>query len=123
MIIELINIPQILELGEIINRSQNGKKKSLDEFSNSNANSFVSALPSSVINKSILARITLDPVQYPIGSLMPANQYNGRLLSDTRTYNGTVDLQKMKLQLIHDDGLPVNLNGLDFSFSLEIQYE
>jgi hypothetical protein len=95
----------------------------LDEFSNSNANSFVSALPSSVINKSILARITLDPVQYPIGSLMPANQYNGRLLSDTRTYNGTVDLQKMKLQLIHDDGLPVNLNGLDFSFSLEIQYE
>lgn len=95
----------------------------LDEFSNSNANSFVSALPSSVINKSILARISLDPVQYPIGSLMPANKKNGLLLSDTRTYNGTVDLQKLKLQLIHDDGLPVNLNGLDFSFCLEIQYE
>ena len=54
---------------------------------------------------------------------MPANKKNGLLLSDTRTYNGTVDLQKLKLQLIHDDGLPVNLNGLDFSFCLEIQYE
>jgi hypothetical protein len=95
----------------------------VDEFSNGNQSSFISPMPMSIINKNILARVTLDTGHYGIGTVLPANQYNGLLLSDRRSYNGKVNLQKLKLQLVNEYGNAVNLNGLDFSFSLEIEYE
>ena len=95
----------------------------VDEFSNGNPSSFISPMPMSIINKNILARVTLDTGHYGIGTVLPANQYNGLLLSDRRSYNGKVNLQKLKLQLVNEYGNPVDLNGLDFSFSLEIEYE
>jgi hypothetical protein len=95
----------------------------VDEFSNGNPSSFISPMPMSIINKNILARVTLDPSHYGMGTVLPANQYNGFLLSDRRSYNGKVNLQKLKLHLVNEYGHAVNLNGLDFSFSLEIEYE
>lgn len=95
----------------------------VDEFSNGNQSSFISPMPMSIVNKNILARITLDNGHYGMGSVLPANQYNGLLLSDRRSYNGKVNLQKLKLQLVSEYGHSINLNGLDFSFCLEIEYE
>ena len=95
----------------------------VDEFSNGTQSSFISPMPMSIINKNILARIALDTSHYGMGTILPANQYNGFLLSDRRSYNGKVNLQKLKLQLVNEYGNTVNLNGLDFSFSLEIEYE
>ena len=95
----------------------------VDEFSNGTQSSFISPMPMSIINKNILARIALDTSHYGMGTILPANQYNGFLLSDRRSYNGKVNLQKLKLQLVNEYGNAVNLNGLDFSFSLEIEYE
>jgi hypothetical protein len=95
----------------------------LDEFTHGNQNSFVSPMPSSIVNKNILAKISLDPLHYTFGTLMPANEYNGLLKSDKRTYNGKVNLQKLKIQLVTEYGHPINLNGLDFSFCTEIEYE
>jgi hypothetical protein len=80
-------------------------------------------MPSSIVNKNILAKISLDPLHYTFGTLMPANEYNGLLKSDKRTYNGKVNLQKLKIQLVTEYGHPINLNGLDFSFCTEIEYE
>jgi hypothetical protein len=95
----------------------------VDEFTNGNPSSFISPMPMSIINKNILARISLDTGHYGMGKVLPANQYNGLLLSDRRSYNGKVNLQKLKLQLVNEYGHAVDLNGLDFSFSLEIEYE
>lgn len=95
----------------------------LDEFTQGNQNSFISPMPMSIINKNILAKISLDPIHYTFGTIMPANEYNGLLKSDVRSYNGRVNLQKLKIQLVNEYGEPVNLNGLDFSFCLEILYE
>ena len=95
----------------------------IDEFNNANQNSFVSALPTSILNKNILAKISMDYKNYGNGSVLPANEYNGLLLSDKRTYSGKVNLQKLKIQLVNEYGFPINLNGLDFSFCLEIEYE
>jgi hypothetical protein len=95
----------------------------IDEFNNANQNSFVSALPTSIINKNILAKISMNYKNYGNGTVLPANEYNGLLLSDKRTYSGKVNLQKLKIQLVNEYGFPVNLNGLDFSFCLEIEYE
>ena len=95
----------------------------VDEFTNSNTNSFVSPLPTSIINKNILAKITVDYAHYSFGQVITANPSNGLLVTDCRSYNGKVNLQKLKIQLVNAYGLPIHLNGLDFSFCLEVEYE
>lgn len=94
----------------------------IDEFSKGNQNSFMTPLHSSLINKNILSRISLDNSNYVYGAILPANLNNGYLVSDTRSYNGNVDIQKLNIQLLNEDGLPVILNGLDFSFCLKVEY-
>jgi serine protease inhibitor ecotin len=95
----------------------------IDEFSKSNPVSFVTPLPTSFINKSIIARITLDKSSYGFNSVLPANVYNGLLVSDVRTYSGKIDIQKLNIQLLNDFGNPISLNGMDFSLCLEVEYE
>jgi hypothetical protein len=95
----------------------------IDEFTSSNSNSFISPLPTSIINKNILAKVSIDYNHYPFGTMMVANNSNGYLVSDTRHYNGKVNLQRLKIQLVNEYGKPVHLNGLDFSFCLKITYE
>ena len=95
----------------------------LDEYTRGNQNSFIASLPSSLVRKNILARITMNRFSFPFGAFLPANMFNGYLLSDTRTYTGKVDIQKLSIQLVDDIGSPVSLNGLDYSFCLEIEHE
>ena len=95
----------------------------VDEYSRGNQNSFVAPLSTSFINKNILARIVLDYRNYPYGSILTANVFNGHLLSDKRSYTGKVDLQKLTVQLVNEYGVPVNLNGLDYSFCVEVEHE
>jgi hypothetical protein len=95
----------------------------IDEFTSSSTSSFISPLPTSIINKNILAKISVDYNHYPFGDVIVASTTNGYLVSDCRCYNGKVNLQKLKIQLVNEYGKPVHLNGLDFSFCLEIAYE
>jgi hypothetical protein len=95
----------------------------VDEFRQSNPNSFVSPLSNSLLSKNVLARISLNPSVYSFGSIITANTFNGLLLSDQRMYSGNVDLQKLNIQLVDEWGNVVDLNQLDFSFCLEIEYE
>lgn len=95
----------------------------IDEFSNTNPNSFLTELPTHSINKNIIARISLNRTIYPFGSVLVANFINGYLLSDTRNYYNKIDIQKMNIQLVDEYGRPINLNGLDFSFSMMLEYE
>jgi hypothetical protein len=95
----------------------------LDEYNNGNQNSFVSPLYTSILNKNILAKIIVDNNHYEFGKILTANNFNGYLLTDRRCYNGKIDLQRLKIQLVNEIGMPIDLNGLDFSFTLEIEYE
>lgn len=95
----------------------------IDEFSKGNQYSFLGPLSSSLVNKNILARISVDTHNYGYKSLLTANVSNGYLISDTRQYNGNVDLQKLNIQLLNEDGNPVILNGLDFSFCMKVEYQ
>jgi hypothetical protein len=99
----------------------------LDEFTqNTNDNTFVSPLYRSIVNKNIIARI--NPFLFPLTnyifsqSIFSVNEKTGTLTSDKRTYNN-VDLQKLRVELVNEFGNGINLNGLDFSFCLEIEYE
>lgn len=95
----------------------------LDEFSRGNQSSFISPLPTSLINKNILARISVDYKRYAFGEVIVGNQFNGVLLSDNRSYTGKTDLQKLNVQIVNEWGNPVNLNGLDFSFTIAVEHE
>lgn len=92
----------------------------VDEFTRGNQYSF---LCNPDIRKNILAKIVLNKTTYPFGSILPANQFNGYLFSDVRQYNGIIDLLRLKVELVNDLGYPVDLNGGDFSFLLEIVRE
>ena len=95
----------------------------VEDFANAYQNSFLTSLPFSSINKNIIAKIQMDTSMWPFGYVQPINSNYGSLMSDTRTYNGKVDLQKLAVQLLDEDGNPVNLNGQDFSFGLEVVCE
>jgi hypothetical protein len=95
----------------------------IDEFSKGNQSSFKTSLPNYLIDKNIIAKISLNKQVYPFGTVLPANTFNGYLMTDKRSYTGKVDLHKLNVQLIDDNGNLVNLNGLDFSFCLELEYE
>jgi hypothetical protein len=96
----------------------------VDELTNGNQDSFISLLPKSRINKNILGKIIVDNNMFPYGTMSNVNVHTGLLTSDTRTYTGNkVDIQKLNVQLLDDWGNLVNLNGIDFSFGLKIEYE
>jgi len=95
----------------------------VDEFSSGFTNSFICPLHNYLMNKKILARIAVDTKFFPVGTVQISNTFNGLLLSDVRYYNGKVDLQKINVQLVNEYGDPVDLNGNDFSFLLELTYE
>jgi hypothetical protein len=95
----------------------------VDEFNQGNTHSFIAPLSKSFINKNIIARIATNFVNFPYGSVLTANLKNGLLVSDTREFTGKVNLQKLNVQLVNEYGYPVNLNGLDFSFCIEVEHE
>jgi len=97
----------------------------IDEYSKGNQNSFVSPLAMSLVNKNIVAKIALDYRNYPYGSLFTASVNFGYIMSDRRNYSngGKVDIQRLGMQLLTENGAPVNLNGSDFSVGIEMEYE
>jgi len=95
----------------------------VDEFNNkSNQNSFITPLSSSMINKKVIARVAMNTYMFPYNLNASFTRFNG-LTSDVRSYNGTVDIQKLNVQLLNENGTPMQLNGLDFSFLMKITYE
>lgn len=95
----------------------------VDEFTKGNQSSFLAVDTRSQVQSNILARVVMDKTNHGFGNILPANNYNGLLLTDRRSYNGRVDLQKLKIQLTDEYGTPIDLNGAGFSFCLEVEYE
>ncbi len=94
---------------------------SIEEFSKGTQNSFQQFLHSSVVNKDLIAKIGCNNTPY--GEVLYANLLNGLLTTDTRNYNGRVDLQRLRIKLLDDKGNLIVLNGSNFSFTLKIEYE
>lgn len=95
----------------------------VDEFNNKgNQNSFITPLSNSIINKKVIARLSTNNYTFPYNLNGTFTHFNG-LTSDVRSYNGTVDIQKLNVQLLNENGTPMQLNGLDFSFLMKITHE
>lgn len=85
--------------------------------------SFDSSLFFDHVDKHIIARITLENRGFPYGSLLPANLFNGLLVSDTRNYREPIKIKKLKIKLLNEYGYVMNLNGFDVSFLLILEQE
>ncbi len=95
----------------------------MEEYTKSVNNTFIVPKNTSLLRKNIIAKIVINRSTYTTGSVLTANVFNGLLLTDRRTYSGKIDLQKMNVQLVNDAGQPVDLNGNDMSFCLEVEHE
>ena len=86
----------------------------VDDHNNSVSNGFYSAFNSSILNKNILARITVQTIT-PF-SIIAQNTLN--ITSTSREYFGPVNIQNMNIQLLDEYGRVVDLNNMDYSFCL-----
>jgi hypothetical protein len=87
----------------------------VDDYNNSVNNNFYGAFNSSILNKNILARISLQSSTFDI-----LEQNNLNLITTPREYFGPVNIQTMNIQLLDEYGRVVNLNNMDFSFCLTL---
>ena len=94
----------------------------LDDFNNGMQTTFVSPLTQNVLTQKILCRIqVINSILSPFGSVLDGNDFAGNMHSDTRSYTGKVDIQRFKISLINEWGRAIDLNGLDYSFLLELE--
>jgi hypothetical protein len=87
----------------------------VDDYNNSVNNNFYSAFNSSILNKNILARISLQSNTFSI-----LQQNNLNLVTTPREYFGPVNIQTMNIQLLDEYGRVVDLNNMDFSFCITL---
>ena len=87
----------------------------VDDYNNNVNNSFFSAFNESILNKNILARISLQTNTFNI-----LEQNNLNILTTPREYFGPVKIQNLNIQLLDEYGRVVNLNNMDYSFCLTL---
>jgi hypothetical protein len=89
----------------------------VDDYNNSVNNGFYSAFNSSILNKNILARISLQS-RNPFQQL---SENNLNLITQPREYFGPVTIQNLTIQLLDPYGRILDLNNNDYSFALTMQ--
>jgi len=87
----------------------------VDDYNNNVNNNFYSAFNNSILNKNILARISLQANQFNI-----LQQNNLNIVTTPREYFGPVNLYAMNIQLLDEYGRIIDLNNMDFSFCLNL---
>ena len=87
----------------------------LDDYHNNVNNNFFSAFNSSILNKNILARISLQANPFNI-----LQQNNLNIITTPREYFGPINLQIMNIQLLDEYGRILDLNNMDFSFCITL---
>ena len=87
----------------------------VDDYKNNVNNNFFAAFNSSILNKNILARISLQANAFNV-----LQQNNLALITTPRDYFGPVDIQNLTIQLLDEYGRIADLNNMDFSFCLTL---
>jgi len=88
----------------------------IDDYNNSVLDGFYGLFTSSILNKNILARISL---QRGVFNYLSKDNFN--LITTQRQYFGPVDIQKLQIQLLDEYGRILNLNNMDYSFCLTFE--
>jgi hypothetical protein len=88
----------------------------LNDYHIYNSSNLIAMFNDSYIDKNILAKIPYSNTTFKV-------LFDGKndVLSPKRQYFGPIDIKKMGLQLLNKYGQIVNLNCMDFSFTLEVE--
>ena len=90
----------------------------VDDYNNNVNNSFYSAFNESLLNKNILARISLTSPHETFSTLQ---QNNLNIVTTPREYFGPVNIQTLNIQLLDEYGRIIDLNYMDFSLCLNLK--
>lgn len=88
----------------------------LNDYNNSQSQNIIGIFPNSIIGNNILAMIPLNTESFKI-----CFDNGSDFIEKKREYFGPVNIQKLKIQLLNQYGEILNLNNMDFSFSLELE--
>ena len=88
----------------------------VDDYNNNVNNGFYSAFNSSILNKNILARISLHSPPFNV-----LTENNLTIITQGREYFGPVTVQNITFQLLDPYGRVLDLNNIDYSFCLVLQ--
>lgn len=87
----------------------------VDDFNSSSNVNFFSNNEISILNGNILARISLKAYAFSVQS-----QNDFTIYGEPRYYFGPVNIDKLKINVIDEFGRTINLNGMDFSFTVQM---
>lgn len=87
----------------------------VDDFNRNVNDNFIAAFNSSMLNKNIIARISLNT---PVFTVFTQNNLN--IVTVPREYFGPVNINTMNIQLLDEYGRVLDLNNMDYSFSLNM---
>jgi hypothetical protein len=87
----------------------------VDDYQKNTNDGFYSAFNRSILNKNILARISLQGQNFHYLS-----QNNLSLITTPRRYFGPVNISRLHIQLLDEYGRVLDLNNMDYSFCLTL---
>ena len=91
----------------------------IDDFNNNVNNYYASAFGASTIAPNIIARLNIKQQLNTAGAYgITAGESLTTSLTYSREYFGPVDIQRMRITLVDDFGRVLDLNNMDWSFSL-----
>jgi hypothetical protein len=88
----------------------------LNDFNKSQSQNIIGMFSRSIIGDNILAMIPLTSDSFSVCFDSGAD-----FIEKKREYFGPVNIQRLKIQLLNQFGEVVDLNNMDFSFSLEME--
>ena len=89
----------------------------VDDYNNNVSDGFYSAFNSSILNKNILARISVSGASL-YSTNINISQFTGNLVVAPRHYFGPVNVSKLKIQMLDEYGRILDLNNMDYSLVL-----
>ena len=89
----------------------------LDDFNHSSLNPHEVCFEKYSINESVLAKIYLTDGKFAINI---DDSSNGNNIVKTRKFSGPIDLGKIKVKILDQYGDVIDLNHMDFSFTLQV---
>ena len=95
---------------------------SIDDHQKNSGTSFIAAFANSSLDNNIITRINLSAVLEGVGVYKSSNDPGlHNQLNRTREYFGPVDIARLTIKLYDEYGRVIDLNNMDWSFSLSFE--
>lgn len=88
----------------------------INDHNNNTFDTYTSVFNSSILNKNILARVSLKTPSFHI-----LNETGMQLVTEPRKYLGPVNISTFNVQILDEFGRVLNINNMDYSFCLNFE--